>query len=72
MCPSFDIPYGLFTLVSLTDQIEIIKTARRISDKAVIITFENMDKIIADIGFNITDRCHAAKGRFTRYLNVCC
>ena len=66
-----DIPYGLFTAVSLTAQIEIIKTARRISNKAVIITFENMEKIISDSGFTITDRCHVSKGRFTRYINVC-
>jgi len=66
-----DIPYGLFTSVSLNDQIEIIRTARRISDKAVIITFENMEQIITDSGFSITDQCYAAKGRFTRYINVC-
>jgi len=66
-----DIPYGLFTSVSLTAQIAIIKTARRISDKAVIITFENMEKIISDSGFIITDRCYVSKGRFTRYINVC-
>jgi len=66
-----DIPYGLFTSVSLTAQIEIIKTVRRISDKAVIITFENMEKIISDCGLTITDRCYVSKGRFTRYINVC-
>lgn len=66
-----DIPYGLFTSVSLLEQIEIIKTARRISRKSVIITFENMERIITDIGFTITDRCCASKGRFTRYINVC-
>jgi tRNA G10 N-methylase Trm11 len=66
-----DIPYGLFTPVSLNDQLEIIRTARRISDKSVIITFEKMDRQITEIGFEITDQCSVSKGRFTRYINVC-
>ena len=66
-----DIPYGLFTAVSLTDQIEIIKTVRRISAKSIIITFDNMENIITETGFNIINRCHVSKGRFTRYINVC-
>lgn len=66
-----DLPYGLFTSISLNDQIEIIRTARRISDKSVIIIFENMEHIINTIGFNITDQCCVSKGHFTRYINVC-
>jgi tRNA G10 N-methylase Trm11 len=66
-----DMPYGLFTAVSMDEQIEIIRTARRISDKSVIITFENMEKQITDNGFTVTDRCLASKGRFTRHITVC-
>jgi len=66
-----DMPYGLFTSISMDEQIEIIKTARRISDKSVIITFENMEKQITDNGFTIVDQCRVSKGRFTRYINVC-
>lgn len=66
-----DMPYGLFTSISLNDQIKIIKSARRISNKSVIITFENMEKQITDNGFNITDKCCVSKGRFTRYINLC-
>jgi len=66
-----DIPYGLFTTVLLADQIEIIRTTRRISYKSVIITFENMDKIITGTGFNIINQCYVSKGKFTRYINVC-
>jgi tRNA G10 N-methylase Trm11 len=66
-----DIPYGLFTSVSLTDQIEIVKTARRISVKSLIVTFEDMEQIIAAVGFTIINRCRVSKGRFTRFIYVC-
>lgn len=66
-----DMPYGLFTTVSLTVQNEILRTARRISKKSVIITGENMDESIARAGFNIVNQCHISKGRLTRYITVC-
>lgn len=66
-----DIPYGLFTPITAEEQVGIIKTARRISDRMVIITFEDMDLAIADAGFEIVDRCHVSKGKFKRYISVC-
>lgn len=66
-----DIPYGLFTAISKTEQTEIIKTARRISDKSVIITFDNMENAITEAGFRILQKCYVSKGKFTRYINVC-
>jgi tRNA G10 N-methylase Trm11 len=66
-----DIPYGLFTPTTLDEQTNIIKTARRIADKLIIITFENMDKYIIDAGFKIFDKGYVNKGKFKRYINVC-
>jgi len=66
-----DMPYGLFTATTLEKQIALIKTARRITNKLVIVTFEDMDKYIADAGFNIIDRAHVSKGKFKRYINIC-
>lgn len=66
-----DIPYGLFTPITLKEQIDIIKTARRISNKLVIVTFEDMDKYIKEAGFNIIDTCYVSKGKFVRYISIC-
>lgn len=66
-----DIPYGLFTPVTSAEQRAIIVTARRIADRMVIITFENMDEMILAAGFGIVDRCSVIKGKFQRYITVC-
>jgi len=66
-----DLPYGLFTAVTLEEQKKIIKCARRIADKMVLITFEDMDRYIIDSGFSIVDKCSISKGKFVRYVTVC-
>ncbi len=66
-----DLPYGLFTPTTIDEQKALIETARRISKKLVIVTFENMDKYITDVGFNITDQCCVSKGKFKRYISIC-
>jgi len=66
-----DIPYGLFTPVSSEQQCDIIKSARRIADKLVIITCEDMDKALISEGFEIVDHCHVTKGNFMRTISIC-
>lgn len=66
-----DIPYGLFSPTTLKEQIDIITTTRRIAKKAIIVTLENMDQHILSCGFNIVDKCHVSKGKFTRYITIC-
>lgn len=66
-----DLPYGVFTSTTLEEQTALIRSARRISKKLVIVTFENMDKYIIDAGFNIIDKSHVSKGKFKRYINIC-
>jgi Predicted DNA modification methylase len=66
-----DLPYGLFNPTTLEEQTAIMRTARRIADRALIITFEDMSQHIAASGFKIIDRCHVSKGKFKRYVDVC-
>ncbi|MDQ0150375.1 TRM11 family SAM-dependent methyltransferase [Eubacterium multiforme] len=66
-----DMPYGLFTKTTPELQRKIIETTRRISKKAIIITFENMDDMIEGEGFNIIDKGIICKNNFKRYINVC-
>lgn len=66
-----DIPYGLFSHITKDQQQDIINSAKRISQKMVLITFENLDHMIERSGFKIVDRCTVTKGSFKRYILVC-
>lgn len=66
-----DIPYGLYRPITAGEQLEIIKTARRIANRLVLVTFENMDEMIRDAGFELTDKARVSKGQMVRYVNVC-
>jgi hypothetical protein len=65
------LPYGLFTVTTLEEQVALIKTARRITEKLVLVTFENMDEHIIDSGFKILQKSYVCKGKFKRYINIC-
>jgi tRNA G10 N-methylase Trm11 len=66
-----DLPYGLFSPTTLKEQTDIMKTARRIADKAIIVTLEDMETHIIEAGFIIADRTHVSKGKFKRYISIC-
>ena len=66
-----DIPYGLFSPVTLEEQKAIIHTARNICEKMVIVTFEDMEKFIVEAGFSVIDKCVVPKGNFKRQILVC-
>jgi tRNA G10 N-methylase Trm11 len=66
-----DMPYGLFNPTTLEEQLDIIKTTRRIADKAIFITYVNMEHYFIDYGFTIKDSCDISKGTFKRYITLC-
>lgn len=66
-----DLPYGVFTPITKEEQEDIIKAARKLAKRLVIITFENMDQIIEEAGFNILDKASIAKGNFIRHISIC-
>ena len=66
-----DIPYGLFSPVTLNEQVDIINTSRKIARKLVIITFEDMDKLITSAGFKILEKCYMTKGNMVRQISIC-
>lgn len=66
-----DIPYGLYSPITLEEQVNIINTARRIANKLVIITFEDMDNLIISAGFKIIDKCYMTKGSMKREIAIC-
>lgn len=66
-----DIPYGLYSPVTLQEQVDIISTSRRIARKMVIITFEDMDNLIISAGFKIVEKCYMKKGNMIRQISIC-
>ncbi len=66
-----DIPYGLFSHTTEKDQQDIINTARRISKRMVMVSFEILDEMVLNAGFEIIDRGTVTKGTFKRYILVC-
>jgi tRNA G10 N-methylase Trm11 len=66
-----DIPYGLYQVTTAAEQSEIIRTARRIAGRLVLVTFENMDVMIREAGFIILDKIKVVSGKMVRYVQVC-
>jgi tRNA G10 N-methylase Trm11 len=66
-----DMPYNLFTHATPEDQLSIIRHAHRFTKKLVVVTIETIDHMLEEVGFEITDRCIAKKGKFERQILVC-
>ena len=66
-----DLPYGFFTPISLEEQVNIIRSARRITDKLILVDFEDMKKIIEEAGFTIIETAIISKGKFKRIVHKC-
>lgn len=66
-----DMPYNLFSTITIDEQFSILLQARRIASKVVIISIEAIDGMITNAGFTIVDRGIAKKGLFSRQVLVC-
>lgn len=66
-----DMPYNIFTDATPEEQFDIVKQARRIADRVIIVTIDTIDHMIEEVGFKIVDRGEAKKGLFIRQVVVC-
>jgi tRNA G10 N-methylase Trm11 len=66
-----DLPYNLCSVITPEEQLEMLQSARRFSQKVVVVTVEPIDDILKNAGFAIIDRAVAKKGLFTREVIVC-
>lgn len=66
-----DLPYNLCSVITPEDQLEMLQSARRFSEKVVVVTVEPIDEILLNAEFIIIDRAVAKKGLFTREVIVC-
>lgn len=65
-----DIHYGIFSPITYEEQVKIIKTSRKIAEKVILISFEDMDKELMQEGFKVIDKGTIVKNRFTRYITI--
>ena len=66
-----DLPYGIFTQITPCQQLSIMSSTRKIANRMVIITFDDMESQITSVGFCIEDRCTVSKGTFKRHIFIC-
>ncbi len=69
-----DLPYGNFSLKNDENQLKIIRNAKRISKKIVLVSSEDIRDELAKENLKIIDHCKIgknAKGDFLRYIWVC-
>lgn len=69
-----DLPYGLYSQTTLEKQTAIIRQAKRIAQRLVIVSSKDMTQTIEALGLDILDSCQVLKTKnkkFTRYIWVC-
>ena len=69
-----DLPYGLRSKITREGQGDIIKSAKRISDRAVIVSSDDIADLILEAQLEIVDSCKVKKSvnkKFTRFVWVC-
>ncbi|KAA9014573.1 TRM11 family SAM-dependent methyltransferase [Niallia endozanthoxylica] len=66
-----DMPYNLCSVVSDKEKFEMLQCARRFAKKMVVVTTEDIDGILNEVGFEIADRCEVVKGKFIRQIIIC-
>lgn len=66
-----DMPYNIFTHASPEDQQLILKHARRIAKKVIVVTIDTVDDMIHNANLTIIDRCQAKKSTFIRQVLIC-
>lgn len=70
-----DIPYNLYTPITYEEQCKIIKSARKICNKMIMVSYEEMKSEIEEAGFKVIDYCLRKKTeyvKFGRYIYICC
>jgi tRNA G10 N-methylase Trm11 len=66
-----DMPYNLCSVLPDADKLDMLITARRLAQRAVIVTTEQIDPLLTEAGFHIDSRCTVNKGNFSRQIIVC-
>lgn len=66
-----DLPYGIFSHITKSEQQNLISKTFEISDTLILVTFEDLEQMAIEAGFKIVDKCIVPKGKFKRHIFVC-
>lgn len=66
-----DLPYGVFSLTSLDEQLAIMRTSKYIAKKSLFVTYDDMESELTALGFKIVDSCIVSKSKFKRHITLC-
>lgn len=69
-----DLPYGIFSRIDETTQLDIIQNAKRISNRIILVSTDDLTEVIKKMGLTLLDSCNVKKSkghRFSRYVWVC-
>lgn len=69
-----DLPYGNRTIIHGKTHLHIIRNAKRISDKLILISSSDITDLIVDEGYELIDYCKVSKSMkhtFSRYIWIC-
>lgn len=65
-----DMPYNLCSVLPSSEQTEMLEALRRLADRAVVVTTEDIGNHLEKAGFRIADTAKLSKGTFTRFISV--
>jgi tRNA G10 N-methylase Trm11 len=66
-----DMPYNLCSKLSEQEKLELLQGARRLAERIVVITIEDIDAAIRQAELQVQARCLLRKGSFSRQVLLC-
>ncbi len=66
-----DIPYNLFSPFTLSMQQQLVKKCSLIASQLVLVSQENMNDMLLEIGYHIEQQFEVHKGYFKRLITIC-
>jgi len=66
-----DLPYNIYSHLSLEEEYNIILHARRIADRVLFVAIKPIEHLVQKAGFVIKDRSVAKKSNFIRHILLC-
>ncbi|WP_235946155.1 TRM11 family SAM-dependent methyltransferase [Saccharibacillus alkalitolerans] len=65
-----DLPYNLCSVLTAEERLEMLRAARRLAKRCVIVATEEIGPQVEAAGFRLAEHCIVRKGRFARHIRV--
>ncbi|MHA6480619.1 TRM11 family SAM-dependent methyltransferase [Paenibacillus sp. strain BS8-2] len=65
-----DMPYNLCSVLPSEEQLAMLRALKRMTNRAVVVTTEDIGTQLAQAGFRMMQQAKLSKGTFTRYISV--